>query len=1113
MLNPEQLSQYLEGRIPELERPAFEARLAQDAEAQALLAEQQRMHFALAAVLAGGEDHQRIKHSIFTVLRAAPEAQLAAEVMHTARASRPRAAKSLPRTRLQELIRAWEKLIKSGAWQTAAVAICLVALVVISGVLWNRSLVPGSTGSIVLGQVTTVIGEPVWVGRSQTAAPLTTRQMIRTGDRLETGDAERLEIRFNDGTTLQLHFNTIVQIPPAADLNAAPALDRPPEIQLIQGQVWTVVQKSTNGTPYAIRTDAATALALGTEFGVKVDRPLQFQSTATGNGGWANATVLTVKEGTVEFFNAFGSVEATAMTESTARLGSAPTEPKRLQTLQARHGPAGESWSIQTAPLKPMEAARKLAGGGWFSGLRLRNVPNFSAVPGGATHEVRVGGVEEASPASQAGIVAGDLIEAINGEPVLSAARAEQLLLTWDSATLRLRRQEELEIRQFISTRTAPGLPGPDLAPADQAALSSLLQSWAMRGEAGAISEQRFQEEAAGVARVPRVRAAAFNDLGVFLELEDRLGPAVRAYGRAVYLHPESALYRFNLGLALRKIGSYERACEELQAALSLVPDSSLLQTRVAEMEALLGAPAEALARVEGALEKDPRSHNLWELKAQLLWRAGNLEEARTAAWQAVRYDPDCAVGHAYLGGVLRELGRLEEAEVALQSALEIDPFHAGLHVELGMVQEARGALGAAVEAFERAIALQPDFARAQGALGSLLARQGEAASAVQALEKAVELEPGEVNHHLELGWTRLKQGDLARAEDAFRKAIQVAGQDPHAQRGLGAALRRQGRMPEAKAHLIAAISLKPDEAASYSGLGILFQELGQMKEAEEQFRKALELDPNDPPACINLAAILRERPAQLAEAEKLYRKAIQLLPEFAGAFSGLADVLARTGRAAEAEPMARRAYALEPNSAPICNNLGEILRHRGKAGEAETLYRRALQLDPNLPSAMNNLGILHIERKQFGQAEEIYRELLRQRADAPRQSMLPVLVNLAIACGEQGKLEEAERLFREALALAPAEPRIFIPLADFLAGIRRELDEALRLAESAVTALPGNAQALNTLGFVHLQRGELDLAERTLNRAMAVASDEPARKEIRDRLQQVKAAQRSPNR
>src|SRR6185369_2867646 len=74
--------------------------------------------------------------------------------------------------------------------------------------------------------------------------------------------------------------------------------------------------------------------------------------------------VLTVKEGAVDFFNSFGKIQATAMTESTARADARPTEPKRLQTLQALRLADSCEWAITTSPLTWPDAAEKLALGG-----------------------------------------------------------------------------------------------------------------------------------------------------------------------------------------------------------------------------------------------------------------------------------------------------------------------------------------------------------------------------------------------------------------------------------------------------------------------------------------------------------------------------------------------------------------------------------------------------------------------------------------------------------------------------------------------------------------------------------------------------------------------------
>ena len=107
--------------------------------------------------------------------------------------------------------------------------------------------------------------------------------VVHLGDRIETGDADRAEIQFRDGTTLRLNFNTTLEIPnPKYEIRNpksrdatlqrfnASTLQRPPEVKLLVGHVWSKVQKTTNAPQFAVHTPVATALVRGTEFGLKL---------------------------------------------------------------------------------------------------------------------------------------------------------------------------------------------------------------------------------------------------------------------------------------------------------------------------------------------------------------------------------------------------------------------------------------------------------------------------------------------------------------------------------------------------------------------------------------------------------------------------------------------------------------------------------------------------------------------------------------------------------------------------------------------------------------------------------------------------------------------------
>src|SRR5204863_9813647 len=111
--------------------------------------------------------------------------------------------------------------------------------------------------------------------------------------------------------------------------------------------------------------------------------------------------VLTVKEGAVEFFNSLGSVQATAMTESSARADAGPTEPKRLQSLQVFRLTGSPEWVVTTAALSWPAVAERLVSGGRSAGLNLVDYPLNTQIAGSPWNltEIRVASVKRRSPA------------------------------------------------------------------------------------------------------------------------------------------------------------------------------------------------------------------------------------------------------------------------------------------------------------------------------------------------------------------------------------------------------------------------------------------------------------------------------------------------------------------------------------------------------------------------------------------------------------------------------------------------------------------------------------------------------------------------------------------
>lgn len=128
----------------------------------------------------------------------------------------------------------------------------------------------------------------------------------------------------------------------------------------------------------------------------------------------------------------------------------------------------------------------------------------------------------------------------------------------------------------------------------------------------------------------------------------------------------------------------------------------------------------------------------------------------------------------------------------------------------------------------------------------------------------------------------------------------------------------------------------------------------------------------------------------------------------------------------------------------------------------------------------------------RWTEAIEAYRDLIeRGRKDSP------LLTGLGFAYAGRGDYADAERVYREALAIDERNERACNNLAYLLAEHKQRepgaLDEALGLARQALALNPESPMVTDTLGYVHQRRGEYREAADYLEHARALALRYPA--------------------
>jgi superkiller protein 3 len=749
---------------------------------------------------------------------------------------------------------------------------------------------------------------------------------IRLGDRIETGDADKTEIQFNDGTTLRLNFNTTLVIAKTGlQRSAGSQLQRPSQVVLLAGQVWSKVQKLTNAPGFAVETPVATATVKGTEFRLKLQK--SSPSKPPNQSSKINAgllAILTVREGTVQFSNTLGSVEASALTESEATADSAPTQPQRVVGLKSFRLNRTGLTVANTRLVLQDEPDYLVYPVGWAGLTLMSSAAAQPAAPSTPTQQptaVRILLVRPGSPAAMAGLQVGDVISAVNRQSVTNASEVRSAIVTGINRPLALTIQRA---NQPLAVTVIPAQqPNSPLLPAipvqAQKALFDATARLIVEGFQHQISTAHVPEAEielqALLRRYPDV-AAVNHNLAFLYESKDELGQAIRHYQRAIELDPYAALYHLNLGNALRSIGNVERYLEEAQEAARLTPGWPLAAFSLGDAYSLLERHDEAVKALDACLELNPVDARLWGQKAEVLLRARQTEAALPVALKAVELDPALASAHITLGNIYDELGRKDEAEAAQRKALEVAPSNESACINLAHLLRKRGQLEEAEELYRKAVALEPDDADAFRGLGQVFLARRQAPEAEKWYRKAFELDPN-------------SSGACA---------------------SLGNILRVLGKLDEGEQLLRKAIDLEPDNAEAHVNLGILYWQRKQWAEAEHFMLKAAALDSSMPVE--RFLRMVYQSQGKLDQEEQALRRWLARNPDDLEPRNELAWHLAeRAIKLDEALTLATRAAELAPTDAGVLDTLGWVYYQRGELDQAEVLLKKAVDLSGEGPA------------------------------------------------------------------------------------------------------------------------------------------------------------------
>lgn len=252
------------------------------------------------------------------------------------------------------------------------------------------------------------------------------------------------------------------------------------------------------------------------------------------------------------------------------------------------------------------------------------------------------------------------------------------------------------------------------------------------------------------------------------------LGEVVACCRKAAGLQPGNAAAHFNLGVALQMQNKLEPAAAAYQEVLRLAPHHVPALSNLGIALRALGRPAEAMQVFQQAANLQPE---LVEARSNLglcLMDLGQLNEAIRCFEQAMAMNPNVPDVVGSLSAALMNAGRLHEAIELLQAALIRLPGNAHLHFAAGNAYRADGQRQAAAASYQHAIALDPRHYAACNNLGSLFQESGQPAEAERLFRVAQQINPNAADLHYNLATVLAEQGRHAEALNHSLTAVRL---------------------------------------------------------------------------------------------------------------------------------------------------------------------------------------------------------------------------------------------------------------------------------------------------------------------------------------------------
>jgi len=553
------------------------------------------------------------------------------------------------------------------------------------------------------------------------------------------------------------------------------------------------------------------------------------------------------------------------------------------------------------------------------------------------------------------------------------------------------------------------------------------------------------------------------------------------------------------------------------------------------EIRSLYAIALAAQADVSGAeeqLNKARMEDNIYALYARaiLLRIANKPEKAIKKIRAALAIDKNHPYPWNILGRIRFQQGKYKQAIANFTKAIELEPAFLPAYTNLGATYFSTGNIASSRKYFLQAIEINPNAYQAHQGLALVYESANRYGMAINELKKSLEIHANNLSAREKLAELQLNAGQYKEALLTGKKLAQDS--HPTAYMLMGEAALHLGDIQKAQQYIEQSQDVT---ARKYYLLGFIAMLKGEHKLALKQMERSLEKDAKYFGAFISKAALklyLGEK-IQLKEdlklgwgeqldkllyflkgsvfaksgdwknAAKNWKAAENVISGFS--MAGLnAEILAKGMQKKESQHLAlgiiyyyRNLHqqaliefnkALKLNQSSILSNYwaAQSYLKQGDRAKALTHLNQATQHAPNFFSALYAIGELNFLLNKPETAKQFYTRAVAVKKDAG------LFLKLGLLNEKTQQYDEAALEYRKLIKEFPDLFLGYNQLAWLYAKRGIQLNEAMKLAQKANKLQPGNSSILDTIGWIHYQKKQLDKALENTSKANRIRAKQP---------------------